>query len=45
MCVYGGYNEWKSLQDWLQEMQLPLDETESTLNFMDGCMLRMQSAV
>jgi hypothetical protein len=26
-------------------MQLPLDETECTLNFMDECMLQMQSAV
>jgi hypothetical protein len=25
-------------------MQLPLDETECTLNFMDECMLQMQSA-
>ena len=44
--LFSGYNEWKSLQDWLQEMQLPLDETESTLtSYIDGCMLRMQSAV
>ena len=43
--LFSGYSGWKSLQDWLQEMQLPLDVTECTPNFMDGCMLQMQSAV